>query len=165
MEDVPAAWLGVEAIREAGLQPRALVQEGQRPDRSGIALGEPLRVPGGLQLHTRQGRPQLLGLDDPCGPGIHEQDIVGDPESARERELADRNALGGVEVNFPHVLHGPSSQTQAFINELAGRFLRSGHGKPRASRGPSRIELEPPPIDNSNTPRGAVKVAVRRLGR
>lgn len=113
----------VEGAGEVRFQAGALVQKRQRPPPGGQRGGQALRVAPGLDFHPRQRGADRLGLDDARGLAVHVQQVVGEAKARLQRELADGDALRGVDVRMPIVLHRPAGGDEQRVDACAGLLL------------------------------------------
>lgn len=72
-----ASGIGVKEVGKAGLNPRALVQEGKGTDVSREVLGQTGGVLLCLNFDSRERDPYLLRLDDPGRLTIDVKEVVG----------------------------------------------------------------------------------------
>ncbi|MEJ7811496.1 MAG: hypothetical protein WKG32_13875 [Gemmatimonadaceae bacterium] len=125
-EEVAALGDGVEAVGEAGLDAGALVEEGKRPDRRGDTGGEPGAVLLALKLHSREGGPRPLCLDDADGLPFRVEQVIGEPVPRLERKLADGDAGPRREIQRGEVLHLPAGLGQGAVDGEAGEGFGGG---------------------------------------
>ena len=123
-EDGVGARLGVEPVGEAGLSAGGLVEERKRTTPGGKASREPLGVAARLDLHPRKGRALLLGLDHRGGLAVDIEQVVSDAEARCERELADGDPAGGMNVGGGDVLHCPAGSREQAVDLVARTLLR-----------------------------------------
>ncbi len=138
VEDRPAAGLGIEAVGEAGLDARALIEEGKRVPGAGEMVGHALRVLPRLDLDPRQGGAHLLGLDDARRLAVDVEEVVGEAMSWLQRELADRDTAPSVDIGPGDVLDVPSGRDESGIDRLPGLVLGLLHGSNVLSGDPIR---------------------------
>lgn len=124
VEEVPAARLGVEVVREAGLDAGGEVAEGDRPNRGGDGLGDAMGVPLRLELDAREGSSLLLRLDDAGGLSIDAEEVIGEPVAVGEAELANGDAAGSGEVDGAGVLDRPPGGLQHGVDLLSRGLFR-----------------------------------------
>jgi hypothetical protein len=134
VEDAAATRLRIQPIRESGLLSRALVQERQRPESRRETLGKASAVLLGLHFHAGQGLAELLGLDDPGGLPVHEEQVVGLSEPRLQGELADRDPARGLQIRLLPILHHPTGGFELPVDDLSGVILGTqGHVRPAAT--------------------------------
>ena len=126
-ENGAAPRLGVEAVREARLDARALVEERERANVDGDVPRDAAAVLLGLDLDARERLAGLLRLDDAGELAVHVEEVVGIAEAAGERELADSDAAAGVDVRGGGVLDEPPGLGELRVDLNARALLRRRH--------------------------------------
>ncbi len=122
-----AGWWKAKTGRERGSGSSPLVKcvsmpvdsytNGSGRRQAGRRGRQALRVAARLVLDADQRHAGLLGLDDAGGLAVHVEQVVGVAVAAVERELADRDAAGGVDVGVGRRRRHASPPTAA-----VGRF-------------------------------------------
>ncbi len=106
-EDEAAPGIGIEAVREAGLDACAFIAEWQGAYAGRQVLWETLAVFGRLDLDTGERRTLFFRLDDPGGAPIYIEEVVGGAVTRFEGNIADSYAPRGGQIHATGVLNGP----------------------------------------------------------
>jgi hypothetical protein len=124
-EDLTAAGLRVERVREASLRAGRLVGERQRSfDGARHPVRQTIEVLRRLPFDPGERRALRLGLDHADGLAIDEEEIVGSAVRRLEDEFAHRHAGRGSEVYLPCVLNSPAGRLQHLVDLDPGLVLR-----------------------------------------
>ena len=122
-EDIPAACLRLQEVREAGLDPRGLVAEWQRTARSRDSCWDTFTIFLGLDFDTDQRRAFLLSLNNTDRLAIRKEQGVCLAETVPERKFADCYSSGGIQVRLEPILHDPPGSGQKLIDCLSELVL------------------------------------------
>jgi hypothetical protein len=123
LDELASSRIGVEEVDEAGIAPRAEIEEGQGLNRS----IHPRRKPGGVALHlglyASEGVPLGLGLQDADGLFVNEKQVVGVTVPLSQFELADGDATSRAEIDLLSALDDPPGLVEELVNLLASNPL------------------------------------------
>ena len=97
--------------------------------RVGEGGGQAPGVAAALQFHAGERGAFFLGLDHAAGLAVHVQQVVGKAEAGVEREFADGDAGGGVDVGVRDIADVPARLLQQRVDADSG-FLLWRHGLP-----------------------------------
>ncbi len=124
-----AAGVGLDEVGEPSFDASALVAERERLAR-GLKLGrEADAIFFGLDFVAGEGGAFFFGFHDSGGDGVDVPEIVGFAVAGFEREFADGDAAGGIDVCFVAGLEEPPSVGEEPVDGLAGAiFGGDGHG-------------------------------------
>ena len=156
-EDLPAARMGVETIRELGDLSGGFVGERQRTVPCRDLLVEPLRVALRLDDHPLEGVSDRLRLDDPDRAPLGIEQVVGEPGQVfflllpLQPVFPDSHAQPRMDVHGVEVLDIPAAGLELPVDLLTGLLLRRQRHRDAIS------------FDNASGTRGMPRAPARRV--
>lgn len=126
-EDAAGSGRGIALVGEISFDAGGLVNEGKRLGPALDVLGVGGAVAGGLGVDGGKGFADLFGFDDAEGFSVGEEHVVGGTGGGRE--LSNRDAELGGEVDLLDVLHVPAGSGELLVDGLAGLCFggKGGH--------------------------------------
>ena len=91
-----------------GFYAGALPHEGQRAAPGGQRGWQTLGIAAALQFYAGERSALFLGLDHAAGLAVHVEQVVGKPKPGVEREFADGDAGGSVDVGIRDIADVPT---------------------------------------------------------
>ena len=123
LERPATSGLRVQAVREPGLNARALVEKREGNAMPRDSAWEGLTVSFGLDFHSGERRPLRLGLDDTRGLAVEEEKVVR--RAPFQRKLSYGHSAPGIQAHGSRVLNDPTRDVEGRINGGPGSLFRS----------------------------------------
>jgi hypothetical protein len=115
--------LSIGPVGEGSFDAGGLVGEGPRLAPS----WQPLSVASGLHFNAGERRALLLRFDHAAGLAVEIEQVIGEAMAIVQRELADRHAGSGPEIDIGHALHDPPGGGEQAVDLFSGALLWVHH--------------------------------------
>ena len=121
------AWLGVEAVGEAGFDAGRFVGERKRTVPRGQSIRQPFCVSLRLRLDTGERDAFFLRLDNTRGPSVYVEKIVGKTVARFQGKVSDRNAPIRQDVRVALIAHRPARLGEQAVDVFSGFIFGGRH--------------------------------------